>query len=203
MNFHANDLDGAYETLSAFYVLSTGDGEKLVTELKEIIDSLKIHWKGNDATVHINDLIDVCKGLNGIVNSVKIIAHNVSIPIVKVQTIRNSNGGNGNVGEIIPYNQEIPLLLTKLDNTSEYYVNPTETPVDYNKLCEVCDLFTIFCDRFHEHKDKLLNNWVSGNDRVRVVTEFEEFESNVSSYILKLNNAKSNLGVAIANLKEI
>ena len=203
MNFHANDLDGAYETLSALYSLATSDGEKLETSLKTVITNLEGHWKGNDATIHINNLMDVCKGLNLIINNVKYVAHNVSMPIVKAQTIRNSNGGRGNVGEVIPYNEEAPLIFTQLDPTAEYYVDPVGAPADYNELSEVCDLFTVFCNKFHEYKETLLNNWISGSDRERAVSNFEEFESNVSTYTTKLNNAKGNLEIATSNLKDI
>ena len=203
MNFHANDLDGAYETLSALYSLATSDGEKLETSLKTVITNLEGHWKGNDATIHINNLMDVCKGLNAIINSVKYVAHNVSMPIVKAQTIRNSNGGRGNVGEVIPYNEEAPLVFTQLEPTAEYYVDPVGAPTDYNELSEVCDLFTVFCNKFHEYKEELLGNWISGNDRDKAVSNFEEFESNVSSYTSKLNNAKGNLEIATSNLKEV
>ncbi len=57
-----------------------------------------------------------------IFNSVKYVAHNVSMPIVKAQTTRNSNGGRGNVGELIPNNQEIPFIFNKLDMTTEYSI---------------------------------------------------------------------------------
>jgi len=154
MNFHANDLDGAYETLSDLYLLATSDGGKLETSLKNIITNLEGHWKGNDATIHINNLIDVCKGLNALINNVKYVAHNVSMPIVKAQTIRNSNGGRGNVGEVISYNEEAPLIFAQLEPTNEYYVDPVGTPADYNELSDVCDLFTVFCNKFHEYKEK-------------------------------------------------
>ena len=203
MNFHANDLDSAYEILSNLYSLSTNDGEKIETSLKTIIANLQSHWKGNDATIHINNLMDVCKWLHMIINNVKFVAHNVSMPIVKAQEIRNSNGGRGNVGNIIPYTEGAPLVFTQLDPTAEYYVDPIGAPADYNELSDVCDLFTVFCNKFHEYKEELLNNWISGSNRDRAASNFEEFESNVSSYTTKLNNAKGNLEIATTNLKEM
>lgn len=203
MNFQAKDLDGAYNTISELYNLSTNDGEKLELSLKTIITNLQNHWKGNDAVIHINNLMDVYKGLNAVVSSIKYVSHNVSIPIVKVQTIRNSNGGRGNVGDIIPYNEEISAQFVKLDLTEEYYVDPIGAPNDYNELSELCDLFNVFCNRFHEYKEELFDNWVSGSDREKAVSSFEEFEINVDEYKTKLNNAKVNLEYATSNLKDI
>ena len=203
MNFQAKDLDACYEVLKNLFLLSKNEGDKVESGLKSIITNLQQHWKGNDATIHINNLMDVCKKMNDILNSVKSVSHNVSIPIVKAQTIRNSNGGSGDVGELIPLAEEAPLVFNTLDSTAEYFVDPIGAPADYDELCEVTDTFAIFCNKFNEYKDALFDNWVSGSDRERAVNDFEEFETNVTTYTSKLNNAKNNLETAITNLKDI
>jgi len=203
MDFHANNLDGAYTTLSNLNALATGDGATMETNLKNVISNLQLHWKGNDAAVHINNLMDVCSGLDTIINSVMIVAHNVSMPIVNAQTIRNSNGGMGDVGSVIAYNQQAPLLFQKLESTTEYFVDPIGAPKDYSELCDVCNSFTSFCSKFTQYREELMNNWMSGTNRDKAVSDFEEFESNVSNYTKKLNEAKDNLGNATSNLKQI
>lgn len=203
MDFHANNLDGAYTTLSNLNALASGEGTTMETKLKNVISNLQLHWKGNDATVHINNLMDVCSGLDDIINSVMMVAHNVSIPIVNAQTIRNSNGGMGDIGTVIPYNQQAPLTFQKLESTTEYYVDPVGAPKDYFELCDVCTTFTGFCNKFSQYREELMNNWISGTNRDKAVSDFTEFESNVLSYTKKINEAKDNLGTATSNLKQI
>ena len=48
-----------------------------------------------------------------------------------------------------------------------------------------------------------MNNWISGTNRDKAVSDFTEFESNVLSYTKKINEAKDNLGTATSNLKQI
>lgn len=203
MDFHANDLDGAYATISAFNALASGEGATMTSNLKKVIGNLQIHWIGNDATIHINNLMDVCGGLDSIINSVMAVAHNVSIPIVNAQTIRNSNGGDGDVGNVISYNQQAPLGFQKLSTTTEYYVDPVGAPNDYVELCNICNSFTSFCNKFSQYREELMGNWTAGTDRDRAVSDFSEFESNVSDYTKKLNEAKDNLENATSNLKNI
>ncbi len=203
MDFHANDLDGAYTTLSELNTLAVNDGVTMETNLKNVIDNLQIHWKGNDASGHINNLMDVCTSLNAIINNIMMVAHNVSMPIVNAQQIRNSNGGLGDVGSIIPYNQQAPLTFQKLEATTEYYVDPIMAPKDHLNLCNMCESFTTFCNKFSQYKEELMNNWISGTNREKMVSDFTEFESNVFNYQKKLSEARDNLGIAISNLKQL
>ena len=203
MDFSAKDLDGAYRTLSNLNALATGDGITMETNLKKVISNLQLHWKGNDATVHINNLMDVCSGLDAIIDSVMLVAHTLSMPIVNAQTIRNSNGGTGDVGTIINYNQRGALLFQRLGTTTEYYVDPVGAPKDYLELCDICETFTRFCSKFTQYKYNLLENWMSGTNRDKAVSDFDNFETNVFNYTKKLNEARDNLGTATSNLKQI
>jgi len=203
MDFHVNNLDGGYLTLCNLNALATNDGILMETTLKDIINKLQLHWKGNDATNHINNLMDVCIGLEAIINTVMLVAHNISKIIVNVQTIRNSNGGMGDVGTIIQYNQQQPLAFKKLDSTVEYYVDPVGAPKDFYELSDLCESFVNFCSKFSQFKNELMNNWLSGTNRDKVLSDFEEFESNISEYIKKLKDAKNNLEIATSNFKQL
>ena len=199
-NFHALRLDDAYREISALDTLARNSGEDLERRLVKVIANLQKHWKGNDATLHVNNLIAVCKGLNTITNSVKEIAGNVSMSIVRAQTIRNKNANGGEVGSILRSAPSV-LTLTELENTEEYFVDPIGTPEDLRDLEEICSLFQVFCNNFSEYKTELLDNWTEGSDRPKAVSNFEEFESNVDAYTKKLNDAKGNLATAVSNLK--
>lgn len=201
--FYTRDLDGTHALLTELNNLSTKDGMSLEGKIKNVITNLQKHWKGNDATVHINNLIDIYTGLNKIINCINIIAHDNSLPIVKAQTFRNVNGGGGEVGNIIPVSEDELYPFVKLDNTAEYFVDPTGAPQDYNELAEAGDLFSNFCNKLYEYKEELFEKWESGDDRDRALSTFEEFESNVDKYKANLNKAKGNLGNATARLKDI
>ena len=169
MNFQANNLDAAYNQVSALNDLTTTTGVNICDSLESNIKNLKVHWKGTDATLHINNLISVLGGMRNIIVDVSKIAHNVSIPIVNVQTIRKSNGGTGGVGDVISVYNGVFSNVTQVETTDEYYVDPSAAPTDLDTLVNICDRFDQFITQFQATKQDLLNNWTSGSDRATVV----------------------------------
>ena len=203
MNFQATNLDGAYESLKSLNQLASAKGKNLSTGLGVIIGKLKSDWKGSDATLHINNLIDVYTGVATIVENVHVVAHNASKPIVDAQTIRNSNGGSGEVGVVFPTSEDSIVSIEKLGDTAEYYVDPTAAPQDLSVLQTLKETFDSFCTEFTSFKDELLNNWTGGADRDRVVSDFEQFEADAANYKKYFSEAEQTLSIAISNLKQI
>lgn len=203
MDFRAENLDGAYETLNSLNTLATTQGSNLVSNLSNLIGRLKTHWIGSDATVHINGLIDVYKGVATIVSNVQTVAHNASMPIVNAQTIRNSNGGSGEVGTVIPASSGEISAIDYAADTTEYYVDPNGAPQDLTTLTAEKGAFDRFCSQFTSLKEELLNNWSSGSNRDKAVSDFEQFESDVATFTKTFNDAETNLSTAVSNLKQI
>lgn len=203
MNFQANNLDAAYSQVKELNTLATTTGVNLVESLTSNIKSLKSHWKGSDATLHINNLINVREALVAIVSDVSAVAHNVSMPIVQAQTIRNSNGGGGEVGEIISLYNGVLEKIETLSDTTEYFVDPVNAPLDHQQLSSICDQFNSFYTSFQSIKEDLMNNWISGSDRGQAVSDFEQFEANATTYSKNLTEARDNLGIATSNLAQM
>ena len=203
MDFHATDLDGAYESLTGLNNLATVGGSRIVNGLKSLITSLKTHWIGNDATLHINNLINIYDGVAKIVDNVHIIAHNTSGPIVNAQTIRNSNGGTGEVGIVFQVAESENETLETLGNTTEYYVDPTGAPQDLTQLQTMKEQFDVFCTEFTTRKEELLSNWTSGLDRDKAVSDFEQFETDAANYKKYFLEAEQTLSNAVSNLKQL
>lgn len=202
-NFYAKDLDGAYEKIRELDVITTKEGIELETNLKTLIGNLRNHWKGNDANIHINNLMTVCRGLHTLIDEINSINHNASESVIKVQEVRNMNGANGNVGGVIPLQERETLVFEQLDPTIEYYLDPVNSASDYNSLANVCDMFDSFCKDIYRCKEELLSNWVSGSDHEKAVAAFSEFESNVASYRQSLNKSRDDLYAANKNLRNI
>ncbi len=203
MNFQASNLDAAYDTLSSLNTLASTNGQNLVNNLKSLTIRLKNDWKGNDAMVHINNLIDVYTGVATIVENVHIIAHNASGPIVQAQEIRNSNGGVGNVGSVIVPGNSAFETLEKLGTTTEYFVDPAAAPQDLTTLTAEKGAFERFATEFTRLKDELLNNWTSGLNREKAVADFEQFEADIAKYKSIFEDAEANLTIAVNNLKQL
>ena len=56
-NISFKNLDTGYTQCTELNNLLKDNGNVLLIDLKDIINKLKIHWVGNDAMIHINNLI--------------------------------------------------------------------------------------------------------------------------------------------------
>ena len=69
MDIRVNNLDLGYDQCEGLNNLAIQKGQDLINELKNNINNLKVHWVGNDAMVHINNLIELYAFLGKLVDS--------------------------------------------------------------------------------------------------------------------------------------
>ena len=188
LSFHALDLDGTYHTLEKINQLAISDGNMLIENLKKLVLDLKNHWIGNDATIHINNLIKIYDSVRNVVQNVNLVAHNTSEPIVNAQTIRNANGGAGEVDKIIPIENGKSDTIEILQSTKEYYVDPVLVPQDLVDLQVQKDAFNNFCTKFSGYKDELLNKWAAWIKSGALASEMETASLYVASSVLNLKS---------------
>lgn len=202
-NFQTTNLDMAYTHIKAMYNLVTVQGEELASSFSSIINSLMSHWKGSDATLHINNLISMYQSFCPLIGDVTRVAHNVSIPIVEAQTIRSANGGSGNVDAVISEHDVTQTTFNSLGDTVEYYVDPDGAKADYTNLSTLCDDFNRFQNTFSTHKDNLLEVWTDGVDRNNAINIMDEFLSNAQSCYRVIGDAANNLQIATKNFESL
>lgn len=195
------NLDLGYEQCRDLYTAVKSDGENLLTNLKQVYSGLNSHWKGTDATLHINQLVDIHTAVNVFVadtgNAVAYAAQKIS----EVQAVRRANGSSGAVGEELSKLSEHERL-TKVEETDEYSCTP-EAKNDYELLVQVCGEFDSFVSTVHEKTEELMGNWIDGNERDKVVKNSSDFESLSDEYKRYLSETKDALDIAVRNLQQI
>lgn len=202
MNINVRDLDLGYTQCEDLNTLSKTSGENLINSLATNVTNLKVHWKGSDATVHINNLIKVYNALVALVTDAKGVTAAAGNAIIAIQEVRRSNGGPGNVGSTLPGNAPDAQSLPNAEETVEYYCDPS-TGSDYTQLEQICTDYTTFVTNFRSQKDALMSNWTAGANREQAVNNFNEFESNSETYNKYLVDARENLSIAVSNLKQL
>ena len=98
MDIRVNNLDLGYDQCEGLNNLAKQKGQDLINELKNNINNLKVHWVGNDAMVHINNLIELYGFLGKLVDSAMSVTSNAANSMIRLQEIRQANGGMGSVG---------------------------------------------------------------------------------------------------------
>lgn len=202
MNIEVENLDLSYEQCRELNNLSSNEGKKMVDDLIDDIKELKNHWIGNDATEHINHLIEVENAMANLVDASKKISSAAGDAVSSIQSIRKANGGSGNVGEHLSSTPLDRIVISKNELTDKYDVKP-EAKNDYAKLEQICNDFESLKSKYETQKDALLSNWKSGADRELAVKCFDDFLSNADTYKKYLNDAKENLGIAVSNMSQL
>ena len=202
MNIEVMDLDRGYNQCEALNTLSSTKGEQLISSLETDVSNLKVNWKGNDATVHINNLIKVHDALVEVVTSAKALTSAAGASMSAIQKVRNANGGSGAIGADLPSNEPQHNAIQIVTETNEYYCKPAAEG-DYNTLVEICTNFNSFKEDFIAKKDELMSNWTAGCNHEVAVSKFNEFAENSDTYYSILTSAKDNLQTAISNIKQV
>lgn len=202
MNINVRDLDLGYSQCEELNTLSKTSGTNLISNLSTDINNLKAHWKGTDATEHINNLIKVYDALVALVTDAKGVTKTAGGAISAIQKVRRSNGGSGNVGGPLDGNAPDASSLPSVESTSEYFCDPSAR-TDYTLLEQICSDYSSFINKFRSQKDTLMSNWTAGANRENAVKVFDEFDSNSETYNKYLTSAKENLGIAVSNLSQL
>lgn len=195
------NLDLGYEQCRDLYSAVSSRGEELLQNIKTVYNGLNNHWKGTDATLHINQLVDIHTAVNTFVADTANAVAYAAEKIVQVQEVRKANGSAGAVGELLGQLSE-QERLSKIGETSEYSCTP-EAKEDYQNLVQVCGEFDEFVKTVHEETEDLMNNWREGNERDKVVKNTQDFENLSEEFKKMLAETRSALDIAVANLSQI
>ena len=195
------DLDLGYEQCREIYSLIKNEGANLLSNIKYACDGLRIHWKGTDATLHINQLVSVYDGVDTFVTETGNDMSFATEKIIEVQEVRRANGASGRVGDPLS-KVERSETPAKVDDTSEYYCMP-EASNELKLLIQICEQFDTFTDRIRTSSNEMLQNWTSGNERDKVVRNFSKFEEDSVEYKRLITESKDALEKAIANMSRI
>lgn len=202
MNISVNNLDLGYTQCEELNTLAKTSGENLINSLGTDISNLKNHWKGSDATQHINNLVKVYNALIAIVTDAKGVTAAAGNAIIAIQEVRRSNGGAGNVGTMLSNSAPDAAAVQNAEETTEYYCDPAAR-TDYTQLVQICSDFQTFRNNFQTQKDTLLANWTAGANREQAVNNFNDFESNADTYYKYLTGARDNLETAVSNISQL
>ena len=195
------NLDLGYDQSKDLYDAIQVEGERLLSDLNTVYNGLNNHWKGEDATLHINQITDVYNGVNEFVKDTGNTIVLATKKIVEVQQVRKANGSSGNVGAEL---SEVPEResLSKIEGTSEYSCVP-EAKEDLQMLIQVCGEFDTFSNNVKERTAELMENWLDGNERSKVVSNAQDFETVSGEFKRYLSETRDALDTAVANLSQI
>lgn len=200
-NVKVTNLDQAYDECVSLYNVAT-QGKGLCNSLNSNINSLKGNWIGSDATLHINNLIDIHDALGIIVGETQKIVTEVCECIINIQRVRRANGGSGNVGDSLSTEYYQAEAITRVDETSEYDCKAGARS-DQLLLSGICMEYDNFCKDFINAENTLLGNWQEGSNIENAKRLFNEFIEVSTANKTKLKEALDNLTTAVNNISQL
>lgn len=196
---NVNNPDLAYMKFKDMYDLLRKSSDEILDLMFNNINSMKIHWVGTDATVHINRLIEIRKRLDNVFIDGSDITSFAANRIVDIQRLRQANGGTGVVNDTLtkyaPNCANIELVVS----TTEYYVDPEAAQKDLNDLKEIKAKFESFYSTFVDTKEEVMGLWHSGARRERALAYFGELEQERVNFINVLDLAINDFEIAVKN----
>ena len=201
MDIQLKNLDLGYEQCSGMFTLVQNSGGETIEKLSTIVANLINHWHGSDATMHINNLVGINNTLIQFFDETLSVMADVTKCIVDIQQVRKSNGGGGEVGELMIKNFSYTNLNT-IEGTSEFQYN-AELVNDHSDLTDMCTSFEKFIENFGTQSGELMENWTAGHHHDEVKQSFDEFLSLSENVKKVLSDAKEQLGTASSNLQQL
>ena len=199
-----NDLDLGYEQVVQIHSYICGEGESLATRINGNIDKLTNDWVAEDATIHINNLIDVYNKLVKFIKGSVAVLAEATEKIVEVQETRESNGAKSSMvgGKV---SKEVDLAGDKAEITTsvKYTTDVAVLRADYDELNNLTEEFKAFADKVEKDGDELMQKWLAGNKRSETFEELESFKTISKESHAKMTEACEKLELAVSNIENI
>ncbi len=202
MDIDVKNLDLGYEQCEGLHTLARISGEQLLAKLSANIGSLKVHWIGQDATLHINNLIRVYTSLGSLLTDAIRVTSTAGDRIIAIQRVRNANGSGSVIGSELSKDAPNVNTIAQAEPTDRYFCDPAAQS-DYNDLASICAEYENFVNDFKTRADELMANWMTGANREGAKALFDEFANNTDTYKKYLTDAKGNLETAVRNLSQL
>ena len=199
-----NDLDLGYEQVVGIHSYITNEGESLATRINGNIDKLTNDWVAEDATLHINNIIDVYNKLVKFIKASVAVLADATEKIIQVQETRESNGATSSMvgGKV---SREVDLTGDKAEITKsvKYTTEVSILRADFEELNNLTEEFKIFSERVEKEGDDLMQNWLAGNGRTETKEELESFKTVSKESHVKMTEACEKLELAVNNIENI
>lgn len=199
MNHKVRDVQQLYDDARKLYtevVQNQADG--IINELNGAINILKENWKGVDAGVQINNVVDVYNGMASIRNALANLAKDSSSVASNYREIQRLNSANIDVLRPIEIDGEKQRMEAYTDTTDTIDITP-EAVNGKSKLDATNDAYESFKSSVDRSYNAIMDNWQAGPGRNNAEGAFNEFMSNATKYKQTLEDVSRSITTALRN----
>lgn len=199
MNHVVEDVQGLYEEAkNLLEEVVKNQADVMINDLNLAINILKNSWKGADAGVQINNVVEIYNGMAQIRNALAVLSKDSSTVAANYREIQRLNSAN--LSPIAPL--EIGTDVQPLDDyhDSKDTINITpEAAEGRNKLEAVAKSYDDFQSATEHSYNVIMDNWKAGNGRDSADEAFYAFMNNSSRYKETLLEVAKSITSALSN----
>lgn len=199
MNHKVNDVEQLYIDAKNLYtqvVQEQADG--IIDALNSAINTLKNSWKGADAGVQINNVVDVYNGMVSIRNALAVLAKDSSTVAAGYRDIQRLNSAN--IGALTPITIDgTKVRMEPYTDTRDTIDITPEAVGGKSKLDSTNDSYDSFKNAVDMHYNAIMDNWQAGPGRNNAEGAFSEFMSNANKYKQTLEEVSRSIATALSN----
>ena len=189
MNHKVNDVQQLYTDARNLYnVVVKDQADSIIADLGSAIAILKNSWKGVDAGVQINSVIDALAGL----------AKDSSAVAVNYRDIQRLNSASIDALAPIEIDASIPPMEAYQDVRDTIDIS-TEAVSGKSKLDSTNDSYDAFRTAVDRYYNAIMENWQAGPGRNNAEGAFAEFMSNANKYKQILEDVSKSITTALSN----
>ena len=199
MNHKVNDVGQLYEDAKNLYtVVVKEQADSIINDLSSAINTLKNSWKGADAGVQINNVVDVHNGMVAIRNALANLAKDSSVVAANYRDIQRLNSAS--MDTLVPVEVDgIKPTMEPYEDTRDTIDITPEAVNGRSKLDSTNDTYEGFKSAVDRQYNAIMDNWQAGPGRNNAEGAFAEFMSNAKKYKQTLEDVSRSITTALSN----
>ena len=189
--------DDAMYLYNNLVVGGENSADYILNNLSQSVDNLKSNWKGRDAGVRIQEIIEVHNAMVTVRNALAQLSSDSSRVAVNYRNIQIANGAG--LDELAVINFDTKSRLTEHTDTADTIdINP-QAEVGRNLIDGANNALDTFRVEVKTRYDDIMGNWTVGSGRNAAKDAFDSFSANVNKYKETLTEVSSNITKALQN----
>ena len=189
--------DDAMYLYNNLVVGGENSADYILNNLSQSVDNLKSNWRGRDAGVRIQEIIEVHNAMVTVRNALAQLSSDSSRVAVNYRNIQIANGAG--LDELAVINFDTKSRLTEHTDTADTIdINP-QAEVGRNLIDGANNALDTFRVEVKARYDDIMGNWTVGSGRNAAKDAFDSFSANVNKYKETLTEVSSNITKALQN----
>ncbi len=199
MNHKVNDVQQLYEDAKNLYtIVVKNQADGIISDLSNAITILKDSWKGVDAGVQINNVVDVYNGMAAVRNALAGLAKDSSTVAANYRDIQRLNSASIDALKPIEVERTIPPMDRYEDHRDTIDITP-EAVNGKSKLDSTNDSYDAFKTAVDRYYNAIMDNWQAGPGRNNAEGAFSDFMANANKYKQTLEDVSRSITTALSN----